>query len=359
MLPGDLVRSLGSGLGATFVLTMGLGCSSSPSRPQPASPPVATRDASPSATPPATGGPLAFAYVRTGRDPFPDPFPRAGLWLLWHLIDVRHKETEAFVLPDDTPVHPDMRASIAALAAADPDFEPPPSHVWLIGPRTVCRATVDSLAWIDLHTEGTLAAAVTFALTGCDGSDWAPLAAFGEDVHVGALSWRAARSIADLVPESPPLAAPIDPVIAHWLAKIEALRGELGSGRPRLELATVATQPLVVDAAYGLIAPADVPCDAESIEHTELGLYSDGAFEPLVCERPFDLACDDRWLVGALVSGNAPAALVLMDGMYGVELVLPPSSELRLVDERRSWPTGVYHDEDRLSRRFVDPCDGP
>jgi len=113
----------------------------------------------------------------------------------------------------------------------------------------------------------------------------APLAVVGERASVEGLTWLPAESRVELAADSQWPTASDDPVVAHWLAKTEAARRELATGRPRLELDVIATRPLVVHAVYGAVTPAEESCQAMvrdiRIVHPPLTAFRDRAEQVL------------------------------------------------------------------------------
>jgi hypothetical protein len=187
-------------------------------------------------------------------------------WLLWESIELDMELDDPYRV-GSIRVEESIHVPIEELAHRGPQLEAPPSTVWLLGPEGACAADVASdTARLELHESGMTEVTVSFALTGCEGTTWAPFAIVSGRPPPD-LSWSPAQT---LTADEPVLFA----LRETYVAKLR----DMGVSSPRVELRSApATRPQVLEVLYG------AGSDCTGFLHNALGVYSEDGFEPWSC----------------------------------------------------------------------------
>lgn len=283
----------------------------------------------------------ALKYVALPNAPFSIEGNGDKPWLLWATIDRDPNVVDDLYRLGDIDLHEPVDVPVARLAAAAPSVEVPPASVWLLGPDGACKARVEQgTARLDLHEGGPdYQVSVSFALSGCAGTAWAPVAIAG-DVPAPGLRWFPVRRL-----ESTRLRTKYRDLLVR----------ERGT-TPRVELLIAGTA--VVEVRYGAVDP-DGRCTAWL--WTELGVLRDDDLEPWTCSSSRGAAdCSNYELLGTLGTATEARLAVLIDIHYAPMI-------FSLADETFA-PILPYIEADAeagersVSFTDLDPCeseDGP
>jgi hypothetical protein len=231
-------------------------------------------------------------YVALRDAPFSIEAIGATPWLLWATIERDANLADDPYRLGDIDLSERVDLPVAELASAAPSVEVPPPSVWLVGMDKVCEARVErDTARIELH-EGAYDVSVSFALSGCDGTAWAPLAIVGE-LPASELRW-----------------SPVRPLQSAQLeAKYREMLVRRGATTPRVEV--LVAHPPVAEVRYGEIEP-DEGCTAWL--DTELGVLRDGELQPWSCS-PYR-NCSMYELLGTLGTKTEARLAVLIEFTY-------------------------------------------
>jgi hypothetical protein len=275
-----------------------------------------------------------FALEALGEDP----------WLLWATIELDMHVDDPYRVGS---IRVEDRVDVPSeqLAQWGPQLEAPPSTVWLLGPEGACAAVLAKhTARLELHEAGMTEVTVSFELTGCEGSIWAPFAIVS-GTPPPELSWSPAQT---LTADDPGLVA----VREAYVAKAR----DMGVRNPRVEVRSVpATTPRVLEVLYGAAS------ECTGFLHNALGVFSDDGFDPWSCGL-LGTNCFGYELLGTVGTPQQAHLAVFINHHYSLVI-------RSLADEDRYRPApgdgfvtipsidGPTEDERKRSFPGLYPCD--
>lgn len=316
---------------------------------------VVESKASPVPTRPApasrSDGPWTLMFVALPDSPFSVDVGDAAPWLLWDTIELKPQPGDRYRIGS---IRVDERVDVqfADLVAAEPSVEPPPSTVWLVGPDGVCEADVQATtARLDLYEGGETEAAVLFALSGCAGMAWAPLAIV-TGTPTPELRWFPAKAL------------PLDRAPAGALGREYRKRAvDQGGTSPHVEIVGPAAPrpgaPTIVEVRYGSIDPQ---AHCTQWLRNALGLVDGNRFDPWSCKLQDGDDCSMYQLLGSVGTPQQPHFAVLVDHTFSPAIHLTRGQVLYLPatdDDFASLPYIAAPTEDWRERSFtdLDPCE--
>jgi hypothetical protein len=260
--------------------------------------------------------------------------PGEDTWAVWDVI----------VFPSDDAV------------TAQPDFRPPPSRVWLVGPGAPCEASVVGTK-IDVD-EYVRAATIWLQLRDCPGNQWAPVGLIAEESLVQDLTWRPKLPTTTI--RGSLVEGAVDPFIESLKAEINPTHPEHGAGTIHIDVEYVFTSPPLAEAGYGAgWRPGATRCPADYIFKTKLGFLTDDQLVPLPCgdcpvvaDQPACEECSLTRLVGAIAKKDEPVFVVLRDVRHEARVFAKGDLATHVGSEQLvRVPTIELYDEDIVENR--------
>jgi len=346
----------------------GFGCALVACRPVPAPKPPSARAPEPSAPSVGQAEPVewiglanaSYGFVHFGVESVGGLAGRKGSWLLWAVMTPDLDDDDRWYVgstlrsagDNATPV-PVSREQLRQLD----DIGEPPDHIWLVGPDGPCEATVATQAQADHYADGFDTLEIAFSLSGCTGTDWAPVAIL--DVAPPAdVRWETTTRT---------FAMDDDPDDDATLALVEIVRNEVAEIRavrdPRTPILyghvheIAGTSPRVAETFSGVEweepepedEDAELPCDTDA-DWTLVGGVVVG--DKLVPFMPLSSGpgLDEPELMGAFVRGPRAHAVIFREGFEFV--VFSPATQALSTGQWANFSTGQYHDEIVAAARY-------